>query len=365
MATACPGDMVQLFSQGAASVTWQPGNLVGTSTSVVPQASTIYTAVGTGTFCGTVTSTIAVTVLPAVSLSVVATQTSICAGGSATLTAFGAGSYTWQPGNVNSPSLAVSPLSSQVYTVSAGNSVCPVVSQTVSMVVLQPSNVSVQSSNAGICAGTTATLTAAGAQNYLWSPGNLSGTSVTVSPISTTIYTATASNGICGSSSATLQLTVFPAPVLSISPVNPVICAGQPLALVASGGMTYSWTPGNSNSAVLQITPFASSSYTVYSSNELGCKAQTSVLVKVDPCTGIVNNVAGELLVYPNPASGQVMVTGARGGKLQLYDVSGKLLTERSIQNEPEVIDLNLAKGLYLLNVHFEQMDHYQRLLIE
>ncbi len=49
--------------------------------------------------------------------------------------------------------------------------------------------VTVSSTSPSICIGSSATLTASGASTYTWMPGSLSGTSIEVSPASTTTYT--------------------------------------------------------------------------------------------------------------------------------------------------------------------------------
>ncbi len=51
-----------------------------------------------------------------------ATSTSICSGGSTTLTATGATSYTWQPGALSGSSITVSPTTTTTYTVTGTNS---------------------------------------------------------------------------------------------------------------------------------------------------------------------------------------------------------------------------------------------------
>jgi alpha-tubulin suppressor-like RCC1 family protein len=48
-----------------------------------------------------------------------------------------------------------------------------------------------------VCAGASATLTATGASSYTWMPGSLTGSSISVSPNSTTAYSVTGSAGAC------------------------------------------------------------------------------------------------------------------------------------------------------------------------
>ena len=54
--------------------------------------------------------------------------------------------------------------------------------------------IDIQLSKKSICKGQTVTLTATGANSYVWSPGNLTGASITVAPTATTTYSVTGTN---------------------------------------------------------------------------------------------------------------------------------------------------------------------------
>jgi uncharacterized repeat protein (TIGR01451 family) len=72
-----------------------------------------------------------------------------------------------------------------------------------------------------------------------WSNG-ATGSSISVTPTSTTTYTVTATDGIC-TVTDNHTVTFNPAPPVSLSYNNPV-CEGSGLQLNASGASTYSWT---------------------------------------------------------------------------------------------------------------------------
>ncbi|MBK8683817.1 MAG: hypothetical protein IPN26_01905 [Bacteroidetes bacterium] len=63
-------------------------------------------------------------------------------------------------------------------------------------------------SNATICVGSSTTITGTGALTYVWQPGSLSGTSITVSPASTTTYTVTGTNANGCTNTSTRLVTV-------------------------------------------------------------------------------------------------------------------------------------------------------------
>lgn len=107
---------------------------------------------------------------------------------------------------------------------------------------------------ATICEGASATLTAGSGQYgiapyaYSWSPGGQTTQSITVSPTSTTSYTATVTDACGQIITNTYTLTVTPNnnPGFTISP-NPA-CAGQGITMTASGtGTAYNWQTPSAN----------------------------------------------------------------------------------------------------------------------
>lgn len=112
----CSGSSAVLTASGAISYTWLPSNTNGFSVAITPTASTIYTAIGSSTFGCVNTKTYNAVVLPLPSITINSSTLTVCIGSAATLTAFGAPSLTWQPGNVNSNTIIVTPSVNTTYT---------------------------------------------------------------------------------------------------------------------------------------------------------------------------------------------------------------------------------------------------------
>ncbi len=277
--TICAGASVTLTSSGATTYTWMPGSLSGVTVAVSPATSTTYTVTGANGIC-TGTNTVAITVNPTPTIIASANPTGICSGGSSTLSASGATTYTWNPGALTGASVTVSPASTTIYTVTGSNGTCTS-SVTVVLTVTTTPTVTAVSNPIAICAGATATLTSSGATTYTWMPGSLSGASVAVSPASTTIYTVTGANGSCTNSN-TVSLTVNPNPTIS-AVANPTsICSGSSATLTGSGGTTYTWMPGSLSGAVVVVSPAATTNYTLTGSNGT-CSGTVAVTVSVTP----------------------------------------------------------------------------------
>lgn len=226
------------------------------------------------------------------------TPFAICAGNSATLSASGASSYTWNT-NSNNSSIIVSPGSTTSYTVNGTNALGCVSSAVVTVTVSSGTPVlSINSSTNQTCLGKTATLTASGALSYTWSNGVQNG--ISFNPSVTTTYTVLGQNG-CGTSSAITTISVSPLPVSLIASPATVCANGNCTLNAVSPATVFSWAPLNYTTAsgITYVTPSVTTVYTLTTSD--------------GTCSGI-----GTLTVYANPvptvsivSSGSAVCQGA------------------------------------------------------
>jgi gliding motility-associated-like protein len=286
----CGPSLHQLTAFGSGTFEWSPGLTLNDSTIANPVASptvtTTYTVTLTAANGCTNTDSVTVTVhfLPVVDAG---PDQTICDGETTTLAATGALTYIWQPGNFSGPSINVSPPTTTIYSVTGVDANGCEGADTVTVTVNPLPTVIVQQVPPGaLCEGQSVVLTAAGAIFYNWEPGALSGSSVTITPISTTVYTVTGTdaNGCAGND--TITITVNPDPVVTISP-DVSICAGANTPLTVSGGTQYYWDVGASGlSCYFCPNPVASPSATITYSvtvESAGCTKDTSVTVTVHP----------------------------------------------------------------------------------
>jgi len=175
------------------------------------------------------------------------------------------------------------------------NSNCPLIRDTVNVVMPQTPTVSVN--QATICAGQqTATLSASGATNYTWTPATglntTSAATVAGTPSVSTTYTLIGSNGNCRDT-VTTHITVNPLPALSAS--SATICSGSSATLSASGATTYSWSPAldldTASGATVVSTPAASTVYSI--TGAIGsCTATINSSVTITPTPTLAVNSA-------------------------------------------------------------------------
>jgi gliding motility-associated-like protein len=278
--SVCPGTSATLTASGGQSYTWQPGNLTGAQIVTTASVNTIYTVTGTNLSGCVSAATMQVYVLPLPVLNVSPATPSVCQGGQILISATGATFYNWMPGNLSGSTVLVAPASSLVYTVTGQQAGCSG-TKTVAVTVVPAPPILAIASSTSICAGLTTTLYAGGTVTYTWMPGNLSGSQVTVSPGSTTIYTVTGTAGCTNSTTVTVVVT--PAPLLSPAASPAFLCYGNTTTLSASNALTYTWQPGNHNGQTFVVTPAASTAYTVSGTNGNGCTGTATIPIIVNP----------------------------------------------------------------------------------
>ena len=77
-------------------------------------------------------------------------------------------------------------------------------------------------------------------------------------------------------------ITIYPLPVANAG-ANQTTCAGSPVTLTASGGLTYTWSPGGQTGQVIIITPSGSSTIIVTVTDTNGCSSTDTVNIIVNP----------------------------------------------------------------------------------
>jgi gliding motility-associated-like protein len=219
----------------------------------------------------------------------------ICEGQSTTLTTTVSqlgGTYSWQPGNLTTPQVFVSPNITTNYTVTYILNGCA--SQPANATVTVNPNIPVDAGlPVSICQGGQITLTASGTPNNVWSGGVLDG--VPFNPIQTTVYYVTGTSASGCITSDSVVVTVNSNPIINAG--NPqTVCVGESVVLQASGaginGM-YSWSNGATNGVAFTVN--GTQVYTVTGTDANGCSSTASLTI-----TGLPIPVAQFTATPPN-----------------------------------------------------------------
>lgn len=154
-----------------------------------------------------------------------------------------------------------------------------------------------------VCAGTPVTLSSTaqygiGPYTYTWNPGNLSGSSVVVSPTTTTTYTSKVTTACGDTAISTILVSVVQPPATPVISSNSPICAGQTLNLTSNMITNAVWSGPNGftsniqNPTIANATVGASGTYTAYSvsGNCSSNVATINVVVNPIPAAPTINS---------------------------------------------------------------------------
>jgi gliding motility-associated-like protein len=202
-------------------ITTDAGN--STTTAVPTNSATTYTYTlinvqeGSSSACSqNISSSVTATISPIP--NVISSSATTCSGITATITATGASNYVWSTGETTD-NISQTLTSTTSYTVTGGSYSCTATA--VGTIYVQ-AELGITFNSETICSGETATLTASGATNYVWSTGETT-MSITVSPISTTNYSVTGTSSGCNGS-GTGSVTVNELPTGTVSGGGISVC---------------------------------------------------------------------------------------------------------------------------------------------
>ncbi|MGP8217308.1 MAG: T9SS type A sorting domain-containing protein [Bacteroidia bacterium] len=215
--TICSGSSTTLSVSGASTYSWNTGATT-TSITVSPASTTSYSVNGNSAAgCPAGEQYVTITVNPTPTLSVSASPTAICMGNSATLTAGGASTYSWNTGATTS-SMTISPPGTTTYTVNGSSAGCNAAAVTITETVNPIPPVSI-SGMTTICSqfGTILqadTGAASSPYSFMW---NTSGTNdtIAISPASlaknnnAVVSTLAGSAGLTGDANGTGSAATF------------------------------------------------------------------------------------------------------------------------------------------------------------
>ena len=301
----CAGDSVQLAATGGVSYSWSP--ITGLSNPNIanpmasPGATTTYTVTVTDNNGCTDTDDVTVTILPLPVVDAGSDQI-ICIGDTVQLggapTGPAGSTFSWTPaGSLDDPNLAnplAFPVNNTTYTVTVTDNNGCVNSSNVSVSV-NPLPVVDAGPDSTICDGSTIQLggtpTGPAGSTYAWTPAadldDATLSNPTATPVANPtqyIVVVTDVNGCINSDTVVISLDAIPNVV-----ANPdtAICAGDSAQLLATGAVTYVWTPTNGlndpNIANPMASPATTTEYFVTGTDANGCQDTDSITVTVNP----------------------------------------------------------------------------------
>ena len=233
---SCTGSTVTLTATGGTDYVWSTGATTPSIDVDVTATTTVSVVVSSDQFCGSdsVSHTITATAAP----DTVMIDTTICGGSVVTI---GGTDYS---------------VAGQ-YTITLAGSVC----DSIIALDLEIEAVDTVEIDTTICEGSVV---------------SIDGTDYSVAGQ----YTITLAGATCDSVIA-LDLSIDAAPTPSINTGDTTICGDEAITLIASGGVSYLWSTGDTTASI-SVQPSSTTDYGVLVTNAAGCQAGTSVTVTVD-----------------------------------------------------------------------------------
>jgi hypothetical protein len=148
---------------------------------------------------------------------------------------------------------------------------------------------------------------------------------------------------------------------------NTLVCIGaQSSYSIApvSGATSYSWTASgaglsgtpNGNSITIVGNTLGNASITVVASNSCSTSPPSTLTLRVSECgtTGIPEETAEKIMIYPNPNQGAFTVITEEKCSITLTDLTGRIVHSAVLEGRNLKISSSLSKGIYHANLYNE-----------
>lgn len=289
---------------GATSFQWDQGVVDNVPFIQLPGTSIMYTVSATNGFSCSNTDSVVVDVYPLPMVEAGPDQ-EVCIGEQVLLSGFGAQSYTWDNGVVDSVWFTPS-MGTTTYTlVGVDSNGCTNTDQV--DVTVNPLPIVDAGSDQVECEGTPITLNGTGSPNAVWSNGVINSVPFEQN-VGTVVYTLydTLATGCFASDS--VEVEILPNPIVDFE--DAFICFGDSVVYSAQDIYDYEWTGG------IQLnhyfTPLQTSTYIVTATAINGCSQNDTVLVTVYDNPIVDFNILDTALTTFNPvASFENLSSGA------------------------------------------------------
>lgn len=358
--TFCQGGSVSLTSSYSTGNNWSTS---ATSDVITITSSGTYSVTYTDlSGCSSSSSPVNVVVNnnPAAPIITPNGSTTFCDGGNVVLSSSQGNGNLWSTGQT---SQNITVTSSDSYTLTYTNlNGC---TSPVSMinVTVNPSPVVDAGANFSICAGESATLSAAGANSFVWDNGVIDGLSF--SPTVTTTYFVTGTDGNGCEASDDVTITVNDLPAVSLNNLG-TTCVDHGAFILNQGtpsGGTYSGNGVTSPNFNPSIAGAGTHIITYTYSDGNGCENSADNTIIVDPCLSIDDVTSEEFKVYPNPTSSTFAIELNGTFDYTVTDEKGKIILSGNGTNKV-VSDLGLfSDGVYFVSVRSDKLSKIVRIV--
>ncbi len=331
----CKGTYTVLTAtSGASNYKWTPSSTLdtpfGISVKASPTLNTTYKVVATNAYGCSDSSYITVIVNQIPLVKITASQDSVCVNYPITLTASGASTYKWLPANGLTDStgttVVVHPTQPTIYKVIGFSAQGCFDTAKLELNFHSFAPIKTHASDTQICVGKKVTLSATSGSSFQWLPTNgfngSSNDSITVAPLTTTLYKVTGVNIYGCIDTVSILIKVSSLPQVSITTSDTMLCWGNAVVLNAHGADTYHWLAANGlNDSVgdnVSVNPLTTTTYTVIGINAGGCLDSSMITIYVSTKPQAV--IAGKNRICKGEST---TLTASGGNTYQWYPAFG------------------------------------------
>jgi len=296
----------------------------------------------------------------------------VCYGESVTLTATGGTDYVWDNNITNG--VPFYPTGTTDYHVMVTNEYGCSSQDSVTVIVNE-----LPDADGGrdfeICYGDTITLTVSGGISYSWDNNVSDG--VPFSPASTSDYHVTVTDENNCSDIDTVTVVVHPLPLINLGSDTTISTNDTLLLNAGSEFISCLWNNDSTTQTISvdgSVIGIGTYTYYVTTANEFGCLNSDTIVITIEPFSGINNSLADHVLVYPNPSTGKINILFVRGKPdkaiIEILNIVGEAI---ALQEIPKVnygnlyeIDLsNKSKGVYFIQIYHQNQIVVKKVIIQ
>ena len=298
-----------MTASAGSSYAWSNG--AQTQAITVTAGGSYYVTVTNASECSSISTATVVTVNQTPIAAISSTGSTSCLGSTVTLTATGGVSYAWSNGTATAVNNVTS---SDTYTVTVTSAEGCTATATETVVFnVNPAVVVTTNGPTVFCQGGSITLTATGADTYVWNTGD-QGSSITVNQAGAYYVTGTNITG-CATQSSIVNVSVNTPPVVAAITGANSVCEGGNIALTSAtiGGV---WSSANNFIATVDGA-----------GNVTGLNAGTTTMTYTVANNGCSASVVAQVTVLNNPVTPTITASGATsvcpGGSVVLFASNG------------------------------------------
>lgn len=370
----CPYDSILLTASGATNYVWNTGDTTTTLYVKQPVTGNYIKVIGSSFGCSNADSTLVN--IGGVNASISQDQ-NICMGENVNLFVNATGtnlSYQWSAGSSSTFYQNVAPTVTTNYSVIVTDYLGCTDTVSSTVFVDSPTNLEAIPNAINGCVGDEVTLSANGANNYVWNSED-STTSITFNLAQNTTVELVGYNGAC-SEVISIPIVVRPSPSVTASSNTTSINTGGQITFDNTGSnATYTeWNFGDGSTSILDnpIHTFDfPGAYNVVLTGFIGeCTATDTLLVYVGYAG--IEELAYKIQMGPNPTNSvfnaSILLQQQAPLGITIYSITGEKVFSESVIDANELVishDFsNYSKGLYLVDFRINETHVVKKLIV-